>query len=80
MFFKQYSVVYDACSICPLLVRSLKTTESVVHVIRSSKILAIDYGPTVCVYLAEAEEHVTTWGGRNKIGNLGLWIRSKNSM
>ena len=30
----------------------------------------------------EAEEHVTTWGGggQNKIGNLGLWIRSKNSM
>ena len=39
--------------LCPHmhLVRSLKTTESVVHVIRSSKILAIDYGPTVCVYL-----------------------------
>ena len=46
IFFKQYSVVYAACSICPLLVSSLKTTESIVHVIRSSKILVCHYGPT----------------------------------
>ena len=26
--------------------------------------------------VTEAEEHVTTWGGRNKMGNLGLWISS----
>ena len=38
------------------------------------------HGLTKLQFSPEAEEHVTTWGGRNKIGNLGLWIRSKNSM
>ena len=28
------------------------------------------------VSMSEAEEHVTTWGGRNKMDNLGLWISS----
>ena len=28
----------------------------------------------------EAEEHVTTWGGQNKMRNLGLWISYWNSM
>ena len=59
----------------PLFTLSLEMT----RLVNKTRLLLVPgVNLDIYAYGTEAEEHVTTWGGQNKMGNWGLWISSLN--